>query len=211
MCCRSLNIQELGNIRSVSRVKVLEFVRRDYTGLHSFLSMSLIEARRRNASAFRLRFSQSLASRLQRPSHAKVLSTTQRFGRTTNAFSVIRTLDDLDIHARHYFRDGAAKQRALIAAIGVEFHQERIHAEHGRHDQCAAVTILDIGGMNDGMDQQALRIDENMPLLALDLLSRVVARRINRSPPFSALFTLWLSMTAAVGLASRPIASRHFT
>jgi hypothetical protein len=27
-----------------------------------------------------------------------------------------------------------------------------------------------------------LRIDENVPLLALDLLSRVVARRINRSP-----------------------------
>jgi hypothetical protein len=25
------------------------------------------------------------------------------------------------------------------------------------------------------------------------------------------LFTLWLSMTAAVGLASRPAASRHFT
>jgi hypothetical protein len=34
------------------------------------------------------------------------------------------------------------------------------------------------------MNQQALRIDENMPLLALDLLSRVVARRINRSPPY---------------------------
>jgi hypothetical protein len=46
--------------------------------------------------------------------------------------------------------------------------------------------------MNDGMNQQALRIDENVPLLALDLsatsslslLSRVVARRINRSPPY---------------------------
>jgi hypothetical protein len=38
--------------------------------------------------------------------------------------------------------------------------------------------------MNDGMNQQALRIDENVPLLALDLLSRVVARRVNRSPPY---------------------------
>jgi hypothetical protein len=37
---------------------------------------------------------------------------------------------------------------------------------------------------NDGMNQQALRIDENVPLFALDFLSRVVARRINRSPPF---------------------------
>ena len=61
------------------------------------------------------------------------------------------------------------------------------------------------------MHQQALRVDENMPLLALDLLSRVVTRRINRGPPFSALFTLWLSITAAVGLASFATASRHFT
>ena len=97
---------------------------------------------------------------------------------------MIGTLDDLYVHLRHYFRHGAAKQRALIAAIGVKFHQERIHAEHGRHDECAAVAILNVSGMNDGMNQQALRIDENMPLLALDLLSRVVARRINRSPPY---------------------------
>ena len=72
----------------------------------------------------------------------------------------------------------------MIAAIGVEFHQKRIHAEHGRHDEYAAVAILNVSGMNDGMNQQALRIDENVPLLALDLLSRVVARRINRSPPY---------------------------
>jgi hypothetical protein len=97
---------------------------------------------------------------------------------------VIGTLDDLYVHLRHYLRHGAAKQRALIAAIGVEFHQERIHAEHGRRDQCAAVPILNVSGMNDGMNQQALRIDKNMPLLALDLLSRIVTRRINRSPPF---------------------------
>ena len=125
------------------------------------------------------------------------------------SFCVIGTLDDLHIHPRHCH--GAAKQRALIAAIGVEFHQERIQAEHGRHHERAAVTILNVSSMNDGMNQKALRIDENVPLLALNLLSRVVARWINRSPPFSALLTLWLSMTAAVGLASRPIASRHFT
>ena len=56
------------------RKQVLESVRRDHAGLHSFLSMSLIEARRRNASALRLRFSQSLARRLHRPSHANVRS-----------------------------------------------------------------------------------------------------------------------------------------
>ena len=97
---------------------------------------------------------------------------------------MIGTLDDLHVHPRHYFCHGAAKQRALIAAIGVKFHQERIQAEHGRHHERAAVAILNVSGMNDGMNQQALRIDENVPLLALDLLSRVVARRINRSPPY---------------------------
>jgi hypothetical protein len=37
-----------------------------------------------------------------------------------------------------------------------------------------------------------------MALLAFDLLSSVIARRVDRDPPFSALLTLWLSMIAAV-------------
>ena len=65
--------------------------------------------------------------------------------------------------------------------------------------------------MNDGVEQQAQRVYENMALLALDLLARIIAMRIDAGPPFSALFTLWLSITAAVGLASLETASRHFT
>src|SRR5689334_11887218 len=38
-----------------------------------------------------------------------------------------------------------------------------------------------------------------MPLLAGDLLARVIAGRIDPNPPFSVLFTLWLSITQAVG------------
>jgi len=124
---------------------------------------------------------------------------------------VIRTFDDFDICLRHYFRHSAAKHRALIAAIGIEFQKEWIHPEHRRDDQCTAITILNVGGVHDGVDQQALRVDKNVPLLALDLLSRVVTRQINRGPPFSALFTLWLSITAVVGLASLEPASRHCT
>jgi hypothetical protein len=60
------------------------------------------------------------------------------------------------------------------------------------------------------MHQQALRIDEDMALLAFDLFAGVVSRRIVK-PPFSALLTLWLSMIAALGLASRSAASRHLT
>jgi hypothetical protein len=50
-----------------------------------------------------------------------------------------------------------------------------------------------------------------MALAARDLLARIIAARINAAPPFFAPFTLWLSMTQAVGLASRSMASRHFT
>jgi hypothetical protein len=65
----------------------LESVRRVYAGLHSFLNISLMEARRRKASALRLRFSQSFASLRHRPSQAKVRSTTHRLGRTTKALA----------------------------------------------------------------------------------------------------------------------------
>src|SRR6266852_3688065 len=63
---------------------MLESVRRLQAGLQSFLSMRRIEARRKNARAFRLRHSQSLAKRRQRLSQAMVRSTIQRLGKTTN-------------------------------------------------------------------------------------------------------------------------------
>ena len=122
---------------------------------------------------------------------------------------MIGALDDLDIDLRHDFLKCGAKQRPLVSAIGVELQQEWKHAEHRRHHKFATVAILDVGRVHDGVDQQALRIDDNVTLLALNLLASVVPRRIV-GPPFSALLTLWESITAAVGLASRPIASRHF-
>jgi hypothetical protein len=42
---------------------------------------------------------------------------------------------------------------------------------------------LDIGGVHDGMQQQTQRVYENMALLALDLLARIVAMPINAGPP----------------------------
>jgi hypothetical protein len=37
--------------------------------------------------------------------------------------------------------------------------------------------------MHNSMQQQAYCIDENMPLLALDFLARIVTRRIDADPP----------------------------
>ena len=73
-----------GDARAAKR---LESVRRLYVGLQSFRSMSRMDASLMKASALRLRFSQSLASRRQRLSQAMVRSTTQRLGWTTKPFT----------------------------------------------------------------------------------------------------------------------------
>ena len=103
------------------------------------------------------------------------------------------------------------KFRSLISAVGEQRLQKWKHAEQCRHNENASIAILNVGRMNDGVEQEAYCIDKNVPLLAFDLLARIVPVRINARPPFSALFTLWLSITAAVGLACRPLCSRHST
>ena len=88
---RRLDPRDRASIRSALaenqeklELKFLESVREHQAGLQSFRSMRRIDARRKNASALRLRFSQSLASLRQRLSQAMVRSTTQRRGSTTN-------------------------------------------------------------------------------------------------------------------------------
>jgi len=124
---------------------------------------------------------------------------------------VIGAFDDLGFDVWQQTRQGVMEHRSLIGRVGKEPGQERVHPEHRGEQQDAAVAILDVGGMNDGVQQQAQRVYEKVALLALDLLARIVAMRIDPAPPFSALFTLWLSMMAAVGLACRSLCSRHST
>ena len=99
----------------------------------------------------------------------------------------------------------------MIGAVGKQLFEEWKLTEQRRQQQDAAIAILNAGGMHDGVQQQTQRIDQNMPLLALDQLAGVEPMRIDAGPPFSALLTLWLSMMAAVGLASRCACSRHAT
>ena len=86
-----------------------------------------------------------------------------------------------------------------------------MQAEQGGHEQDATIAVLNVRGMDEGVEQQALGVDQDMTLLAPDLLAAIIARRVNAAPPFSALLTLWLSMIAALGLGSRPANSRHAT
>jgi hypothetical protein len=103
-----------------------------------------------------------------------------------------------------------------IAAIGEEFAEERIQTEQSRENQNPNIAILNVGGMNHSMKQEAYDIEEDVSLLAFDLvsLSKGCPHRSHSgrcSAPFFSPLTLRLSMMQAVGLASRSIGSRHYT
>jgi len=132
-------------------------------------------------------------------------------GQDDEALGLVGSFDDFGFEAREDAGQGAMKDRPVIGAVGEQLPQEGKQAAQGREQREAAVAILNVGGGDEAVQEQALGIDQNMPLLALDQLARVEAVRIDARPPFSAPFTLWLSMMQAVGLASRWAFSRHLT
>jgi hypothetical protein len=103
------------------------------------------------------------------------------------------------------------EHRAAVGAVGEQLLEKRELSEQGGQQHEAAVAILNIGGRDQCVQQQTQRIDENVALLAFDQLAAIEPMRIDARPPFSALFTLWLSTIQAVGLASRAVCSRHLT
>jgi len=123
----------------------------------------------------------------------------------------IGSLDDLDLPCAGS-RGCCANARSLIAAIGVDALDEgelssRSFVEHQRR----TIAVLDIGGMNDDIQQEAERVDEDVALAARDLLASIEALWIEAFAPFWAALALWLSMMATLGLASRPSRSRDWT
>jgi hypothetical protein len=99
-----------------------------------------------------------------------------------------------------------------IATIGKDVAQPGIARADRSKDAGGAIPILNAGFMHDESDQVALGVGNNVALAALDLsatssLSLFPASK-PRGPPLSVVFTDWLSITPAVGLASRPAASR---
>lgn len=111
-------------------------------------------------------------------------------GQPYEPFRLIGSFDDFGFETGEDFGERIAENRPLIGAVGKQFLEEWKPAEQRRQQCDAAVAILDAGGMNDGVQQQTQRIDENMPLLALDQLAGIEPVRIDAGPPFSALFTL---------------------
>jgi hypothetical protein len=99
---------------------------------------------------------------------------------------------------------GEQDSKAVVATIREDHAQPTVEQLQTLEQIPCTLGILDVGRMHDHTEQQSLCIDPNVAFAPLDLFSRIVAAR----PPFSVVFTLWLSMMAAVGLASRPSLSR---
>ena len=133
------------------------------------------------ATAIAVRFSKSLARRRHRLSHAKVRSTTHRRGKTSNPLAVSNRFTIVTESPGSAFAR-RTEFRPLVSTVGEQLLKERIKPEHGRHDIHPTVTVLDVRRMNDRVQQQSYRIDEDMPLLSLDLLAGIVTIRINASP-----------------------------
>lgn len=133
------------------------------------------------------------------------------FGQNDEASDLIAAADDFADKARHGARQTIVEHRPAIGAVGKQLLEKRELSEQAGQQYEAAVAILNIGGRDQRVQQQTQRIDENVALLALDQLAAIKPMGIDARPPFSALFTLWLSTMQAVGLASRSACSRHLT
>ena len=132
-------------------------------------------------------------------------------GQNDEAFELVRAADDFGDEARHDVGQTSVEHRPAIGAVGKQLREKRELSEQGGQQHEAAVAILNIGRGDQRVQQQTQRIDQDVALLALDQLAAIEPMRMDARPPFSALFTLWLSTIQAVGLASRSFCSRHLT
>jgi hypothetical protein len=127
------------------------------------------------------------------------------------ACGVIGAFDDFEHQAADCVGNAVLEQRPSVGAVGEQFAQERELSEQSGQQCNATITVLHVSGGHQRVQHQTQCVDQDMALLALDQLAGIEAVRVDGRAPFSALFTLWLSMMQAVGLASRPACSRHST
>src|SRR5262245_8599526 len=119
----------------------------------------------------------------------------------------IRTFDYLKWNAGLSLHLGCSPL-TLVAAIGNCLLERWKTIARNFQERRDGVAVLHVAGRNHDVDQHAERIDRRMALLPLDFLARVISSRINLSPPFSALFTVWLSTIASVGVSDLPSSAR---
>ncbi len=87
----------------------------------------------------------------------------------------------------------------VVAAVGPDVLDEGVERLRHLQQRPASIPILYVGGVRFDKQRPAICINQGMALAVFDLFPGIIAR----GPPVSVVFTLWLSMLAAVALASR--------
>ena len=91
-------------------------------------------------------------------------------GRISGAF------DDLDGPVAK-LDEGVTQVGAVVDAVGEQVAQPREQLVDRLDDQHRSITILDIGGVDLGTDQQTAGVSHNVALAPFDLLGRIVTSR----------------------------------
>ena len=93
-------------------------------------------------------------------------------------------LDDLE-HPTTGAGSRSRGARSLIAGIGEDALDEGEKAAGASiENQPRPVAVLNVGGMDDDVQQEAERIDQNMALAPSDLLARIKPLRVKCGAPF---------------------------
>ena len=109
-------------------------------------------------------------------------STIQRLGRTTKRWASLRlTICKLQTPV---LGDDFGHLRPLVASVGKDTFDERKGSPRRAQQVARAVAILHVGRVDGDAQQEAKRIDEDVPLAAGDLLARIEALRVERRAPF---------------------------
>jgi hypothetical protein len=105
------------------------------------------------------------------------------FGQDDEAMQLV-ALDDLQPPGPG-LGDGGRGLRSLIAGIGKDTLDEGEEAARAPvENERRPIAVLDVGRVDDDSQQEAERIDEDVPLAARDLLPRIKALRVERGAPF---------------------------
>ena len=95
----------------------------------------------------------------------------------------IAALDDLQAPEAG-LGDHLGHLRPLIPGVGKDAFDERKGSPRRAQQVSRTVAILHVGRVDGHAQQEAKRIDEDVPLAAGDLLARVEALRVERGAPF---------------------------
>jgi hypothetical protein len=154
---------------------------------------------------------QSLASRRERPSHAKLRSATHRYGNRTKplASGGRLTADDVQLKRRQ-LEDFLTQIARSVLAVGVHDVQPGQFLPEASMQQVAGRTrIGQVGGRHQDGEQQSETVNSEMPLAPLHFLAAVEAtlaaghRRLDRLDVDRRTARRWVSAGLLADLAAK--------